>query len=747
MAITRRKFMTVVGGSAAGAVVFQACGVPADELLVQAPVEMPEDLVTGLDNWYATMCRQCSTSEGIVVRVMEGRAKKVEGNVDYPINQGSHSARCEAGLQALYHPDRIRGPLVRVGDRGAGHFREISWDDAIGRLAEQLQGLQDSGKASSVVMATDPIGGHLGGVVERFVSRYGGRHMGYEPMERTPVRRAIKHVFGQDTMPDFDIENANTVLSFGADFLNTWGSPVRYARGYGEFRQGDRERGDFIHVESRFSMTAANADQWVYVNPGAEGLLALSIAQVIVSEGLGDAGAARALTANFDLGAFAPANVAGATGVTAEKIHDVAVRFAEHGPSVAIGGGSAGAHTNGFANLVAIYSLNHLVANVNRPGGVIFNPAPPFKDVPVTAGVASFGDWHRLSEEMTAGGVQALMVRDADLWHGLPRATGFHKASFNVPLIVSFSGLMDDMTSMSDLVLPQHNYLEDWGTDVPDSGPGYQTVGFQQPVVRPFFEARGSQLGTRPFGDILLAVSQGMELDLGLPGDTFQDVVKNGARTLFDENRGSVKAATFEGFWNGVLQRGGWWDTSAKESRVPVPSPLVEVSPAEFGDGEFHLMPFATTGIGDGRGAALPWMQATPDPITTATWQTWVEINMHTAEELDISEGDVIRLTSAAGSIEALAYPHPGVPPNVLAVPVGQGHIAGGRYAKDRGANVYSILEASSDPSTGALAWAATKVNIIKTGGWTRVPKFENTVSEPPRDDGRLVIKITPVDS
>ncbi|PKB62095.1 MAG: hypothetical protein BZY79_00440 [SAR202 cluster bacterium Casp-Chloro-G4] len=747
--MTRRQFMTYVGGSAAGAVVFQACGVPADELLVQAPVEMPEDLVTGLDNWYATLCRQCSTSEGIVVRVMEGRAKKVEGNIDYPINQGSHSARCEAGLQALYHPDRIRGPMVRVGERGSGQFREISWEDALGRLTEQLQNIQNDGNQSSVVMATDPVGGHLGGVVERFVSKYGGRHMGYEPMERTTVRRAIKHVFGQDTMPDFDIENSNVVLSFGADFLNTWGSPVRHARGYGEFRQGDRERGDFIHVDSRFSMTAANADKWVFVNPGTEGLLALSIAQVIIDEGLGDAAAAQALTNNgrFNLGAFAPDNVAGATGVSAERIHEVAVQFASHGPSVAIGGGSAGAHTNGFANLVAIYSLNQLVGSVNKPGGVILNPTSPFKDVPVTAGVDSFADWHRLAEEMRNGGVQVLMVRDADLFHGLPQATGFKGASFNVPLIVSFSGFIDDTTAMSDLVLPQHNSLEDWGSDIPDAGPGYQTVGFQQPVVRPFFEHRGEHLGTRNFGDTLMAVALGLEMDLELPGDTFQDVLKDGARQLFEENRGSVKAVTFEGFWNGLLQRGGWWDDSKKETHVFAASPLVEVPQASFSNRDFYLMPFATTGIGDGRGAALPWMQATPDPITSATWQTWVEINMHTAEELGISEGDVVRITSDAGSIEALAYPHPGVSPNVVAVPVGQGHIAGGRYAKDRGSNVYSILDASSDSTTGALAWAATKVDIVKTGEWKRVPKLENTVTEPPRDDERLIIEITPLDS
>ena len=125
---------------------------------------MPEDMVSGRDNWYATLCRECGTSEGVVVRVMEGRAKKIEGNVDYPVNVGKHSARCEASLQALYNPDRIRGPLVRAGERGAGQFEEISWTDAIGRLSFHLQNLQTQRKQTSVVLATSPLGGHAGAV-------------------------------------------------------------------------------------------------------------------------------------------------------------------------------------------------------------------------------------------------------------------------------------------------------------------------------------------------------------------------------------------------------------------------------------------------------------------------------------------------------------------------------------------------------------------------------------------------------
>ncbi len=747
MALTRRQFLTLAGGSAAGAILFQACGVPEDELLVQAPVEMPEDLVTGRDNWYATISHQSGEGVGIVVRVMEGRAKKIEGNVDYPVNTGAHSARCEAGLQALYHPDRIRGPMVRAGERGAKQFREISWEDAISRLSFALENIASEGGQSSVVMATDPINAHMDMVVDAFASAYGARRITYDPLEQTTVKAAVKQVFGQDMMPDLDIGNAGAVLSFGADFLNTWMSPVRYGRGYGEFRDDEHDRGTFIHVDSRFSMSGANADTWVYVKPGMEGVLALSIAQVIIADGLADAGAADALTAGFDINAYAPEAVASRTGVSAEKIRKVAHDFAEHKPAVAFGGGSAAAHTNGMFNLAAIYSLNYLVGSVQHEGGIVFNPGAAIRGLSAAKSGSPFSEWHRLADEMNRGEIQMLMVRGADPVYGLPDAVGFERAAYNVPYIVSFSDTWDDTTAVADLVLPQHNFLEDWGSDVPDPAPGYQVVGFQQPVVRPFFEPRGEQLGTRNFADVLMATAQGLELELGLPGETYREILQDGAMKLYESGSGSVKAANFYGFWNGVLQRGGWWDTSARASGgAPTPPILMDAAEPSFTEGEFHLIPFETTGLGNGSGAALPWMQATPDPLSTAVWQTWVEINHRVAEERGISEGDVISIESQYGRIEALAYPSPAVPPDTVCVPFGQGHASGGRYAERRGANVYSILAPNIDGETGALAWASTKVNISNTGEWIRLPKFENTVTEFPRDEHQHVIKLTPID-
>jgi len=749
MALTRRQFLGMTGGSATAAVLFAACGVPEKELLVQAPFEMPEDLVSGRDAWYATLCRQCATSEGVVIRVMEGRAKKVEGNIDYPLNQGRHSARCEAGLQALYNPDRIRGPLLRAGERGSSQFEEISWTDALGRLTFQLEELQRRRAQKSMVLITNPVGGHLGMVAERFVERFRGRFMPYESIERTNLRAAIKQVFGQDRMPDFDIERANFILSFGADFLNTWVSPVRYARGFGEFRQGDRPRGTMVHVDSRFSMTGANADDRIFVKPGMEGILALSIAHVLIKDGLADTAAAEALTGGDTLEEFAPEAIAQKIGVAAEKVSGLAHAFAGGRPAIALGGGSAAAHTNGLFNLTAIYSLNYLVGSVGQEGGIVFNPASPLDDIPSVPAVTAFGEWQELANDMRSGDVGVMMVRGADPFYGLPASLGFREASYDVPFIFSFSNFMDDTTAMADLVLPEHNYLEDWGSDSPDPGPGYELVGFQQPVVRPFFESRGEHLGTRGFADVLLAIAGELDLELDLPGETFKDILQAGALKLFELKRGSVRAGDFRAFWNGVLQRGGWWDVSARSTgpaATPPKLPQAEeprFDPVSADRFDFHLVPFSSVGISEGQGAHLPWMQATPDPITTATWLTWVEINLKVAERLELREGDVVRLSSTRGSIDVLAYPHPGVPPDVLAIPMGQGHVAGGRYAEGRGANVLSILATLTDEKTGALAWAATRVRLEKLDRWVRLPKFENSGADLPEDDEQLVLQVT----
>ena len=352
MKISRRDFLRLASFTTLGAV---ACNFFDErEFTAQSPVQLPEDLVTGRDNWYATLCRQCPETEGLVVRVIEGRAKKVQGNPRYPTNLGGHSVRCEAGLQALYHPERITGPLVREGPRGSGMYRAVQWDEALDILLRRLQEQPDHGR---VLTVTGPLRGSLAHLTNSFTTAYGGRHMAFQPMEEASYDRVMREVLGQEIIPTFDIKNTRLLLSFGADFLSTWKAPVQFSKGYGHFRQGQgRERGTLVQVDPRFSMTAANADRWVPIDPGMEGSLALSIAHVIISEGLADPARINEMTGGQGaaaLDAYAPNRIALQLGIPplygrepAEVITDLARDFAHHGSrSLAIGGGlSGGSH-------------------------------------------------------------------------------------------------------------------------------------------------------------------------------------------------------------------------------------------------------------------------------------------------------------------------------------------------------------------------------------------------------------------
>ena len=755
MGITRRQFLKWSGASTLGAVIFNGCRIPDEELQIESPVNMPEDLVTGVDNWYATICGQDHESCGVIVRVVEGRAKKIEGNPDYPVNQGKHGVRSEAGLQALYHPDRIAKPLSREGR--SGEFAEISWDEARRKLVDKMNG-SDSNR---FVMITDPLRGHLALVANEFVKANGGKHMTFEPIAEKNLHEAIKSVFGQQRLPDFDIENTNYLLSFGADFLSTWLSPVRYSRAYGEFRQGGHKRGTHVQVDSRFSMTTANADDWVPVKPGGEGVLAMSMIYVILKEGLGSSSAADILTdgGGYEaLNAFDPnsSRVKEATGIDPHRIEGMALAFANpsNQPSLAIGGGSAGAHSSGLFNLIAIYSLNLLVGNVNKAGGVYIVPDSPLEELNQEAVLnmgtgASLEDWQGLSN-----GVDLLMIRGANPVHGLPDESNFGAVINSASFVVTYASFMDETAAMSDLVLPENTYLEEWGDDVPSPGPRYQVVGIQQPVVRPFHAE------ARSFGDDLLALGDDLGLSLGaklgLAGNdnpTLLDLIRKGAEKLFAEGRGSVRAATFDGFWNGVLQRGGWWDMdSTGEASVidvkalPLGKGFPEItSVGPEGQDTYNLVPFLSNSMMDGKLANLPWLQATPDPITSVVWDSWVEINLSTAEAKGIREGDILEVKSSNGTIEAPAYPHPGVPPWSVNMPIGQGHTSLGRYAEGVGSSTISILAPVMDTDTRSLAWAATRVSITNTGRNVDLPKYEGAVLAVQTDPE--VIKITGLDS
>src|SRR3954454_3963931 len=134
--IDRRRFLTVLGTSSAGAVALAGGSNDHVEKLIPYLVQS-EDQVPGVATYYASSCTECASGCGVHVRTREGRAVKLEGNPEHPINQGKLCSRGQAALQGLYNPGRLKGPMARIAD---GKFQEITWDDAIGRLAGKLTG-------------------------------------------------------------------------------------------------------------------------------------------------------------------------------------------------------------------------------------------------------------------------------------------------------------------------------------------------------------------------------------------------------------------------------------------------------------------------------------------------------------------------------------------------------------------------------------------------------------------------------
>src|SRR5215210_3873597 len=223
--IDRRKFLTVLGVSGGGALALSGCSTSKVEKLVPYLVQA-EDQVPGVSTWYSSSCTECSTGCGLHVRTREGRAVKLEGNPEHPVNQGRLCSRGQAALQGLYNPGRLKGPMARGSD---GKLQDITWDDAIGRLAGKLTAA--AGKVAAISGAGR---GTFSDLLADWVGAFGGRVLRYEPFGSEAMRAANRQVFGLDQLASYEFGKARHIVSFGADFLDSWPGAMENQRGFAQ---------------------------------------------------------------------------------------------------------------------------------------------------------------------------------------------------------------------------------------------------------------------------------------------------------------------------------------------------------------------------------------------------------------------------------------------------------------------------------------------------------------------------------
>ncbi len=736
--ITRRQFIQM-SGLTGTAVAVSGCTINLQRHETLEPyVVPPEEALPGENVWYASTCRQCQAGCGIIVRVSNGRARKIEGNPRHPLNKGKLCARGEAGLQVLYNPDRFRN-AVRNEARNApaaaadpfttgGGLKAtaLPWDDVLSQVADRVKAAKPGGVAFLGTAVADSLAAIVGPFVQALGSpppvfydvqgAYGGRGT---------LARLTGQFFGTEpSLPFFDLANSDVVFSFGANLTETWLSPVAYGRAYGAMRGGALgKRGYLVQIEPRMSATAAVADEWVPAAPGTEGLIALAVGKIMIEQGLG------AAKDSFYAGLFSGAdvaNIASLSGISEERLVKLAHTFGKFTRPTAIPGAAVAGQTNSPAAMTAILALNALAGHASDPA-TAFHLTPPAADpMFAMAGASTFADVQTLIASMKAGQVDVLFVYGNPRYE-LPVAAGFAEALRNVPFVVSFSSEVDETTLNANLILPDHTYLESWGYQVVTPPGDRPAISGQQPVVTPLYDTRATT-------DVFLALATrlGGPVKQALPWPNTVEFMKAAMAKLVRKSA-PFDTKNADAVWGGWRQHGGYWPPT--EERLPpkaapgLPAILTVPMPEFDGGPEYPylLYPYLSLALGAGAGASQPWLQETPDPMITGSWDTWVEINPETAKELGVKHDDVVKLTSPHGSISAIVYVYPGIRPDVLAVPLGQGHLVFGRFAQGRGANAASIL-APVTTSDGELAWGATRVKVEKLNRQRVLPRIESNV-------------------
>src|SRR5437867_2023762 len=517
----RRDFFKIVTASGAAAAT-AGCQQATESIL---PLVTPnEQIVPGVASWFATVCRECPAGCGVLAKNREGRIVKLEGNPDHPVNAGALCLRGQAALQGLYHPDRVAGPLVR---EGSGAFKAATWEAAENVVTERIGALRTAGKGRAIALVSQLESGSLGALLDRWTQALGARpRVTLEPFAYESIRAANRSTFNRDAIPYYAFEDAEAVLSFGADFIETWLSNVDYARTFARmhsFRDG--RAGTFIHVEPRQSLTASNADEWIRNTPGTEGLLALAILRVMVDEGMVDRRYGEAV-AGIDLN-----RAADTSGVGLETIKHVSKVFAHAQPGLAVGGGVAVTGSNATESQIAINLLNAAAGNVGKT--VRFGPDSAYGKVTPHAEVAA------LARAMGGGEVEVLVLGPGvNPAFTLPSGLKLADAIRKVPFVVSFSNVPDQTSELAQVVLPDTHWLESWGDYAPREG----VLGLLQPTMAPIRDSR-------PMGDILLHIGRavlGTEAGKGpLPWPTFEQYVK------------AAWEPVVKGALEGALRRGG----------------------------------------------------------------------------------------------------------------------------------------------------------------------------------------------
>ncbi len=670
-AVHRRDFLKL----------FSAAAVASSAACVRRPLEkavpyvdQPVDQGIGLPTYYATTCGECASGCGITVKTSSGLAVKIEGNAEHPLSQGSTCATGQASLQGLFHPDRRTAAGFRNGDR----LSTYAWDDMYEVLAKRISG-------KKVAVFTNGSTGSRNGFYGDVLKKLGGSEADLYTYEANSlyesVSEAHRMVFGTECLPRPDMRMAKVIVGLGADFLDVGTSPVFFAKNFANFHSlRGGELGKFIQFESMMTQTGGKADERYVVPPSSDIVVALLLMKSLIEKGASGQAKeqARRIVANnsaiigsgYDL-----------VGVKKDVFDHVAEELLK-APSLVLAGHSA-FDDNGTMLQVAAALINDMIGAY---GKTLFIDRGWMRSPVRTGDLARF--------MANASNYDVVFFIDTNPVFTIPGSFGFIDIVKKIPMVVSMQSSPVEMDDLAHVVLPINHALESWGDEHPVAG----FWSIRQPVIRAVKDTRQAE-------DIFLWLLAAQKKSL--PYSDYRAYLHEKWRvimTLID-----VKGVDFDTFVKAILRRG----FAGKLETRPMPA-IKDVS------GSFKISPTAATSglrllapldprLGDGRGADKPILQEIGDAMTTIAWDSWVAMNPNTAAKMGFKRNDVLKVETAAGSVNVALYPLPGLHADAVVINRGNGH------GKDSGVVQGGV---GIDPLVlfGSAVDAATKTPLTVAG-------------------------------
>lgn len=674
----------------------------------------------------ATTCAGCGAGCGVIAYVHDGVVMKLSGNPAHPVNEGRLCLVGEAGIYSLYDPERVLAPMKRIGKRGQGHWKEISWDEAAGIVAGRL-------KANKGRLILETRGGSSEDASWEFVRAMGGGSLvshGYAVSANREA--AMTGTFGSPyDVPD--IMNTGYILNFGANPFASDIFGVATVRAITSRKASDSTV-KLVTLDPRLSETAGRSDEWLSIIPGTDGMVALAMAGVIMREGLFDGGFIESRTNTSvrelmsHLSTYTPEAAERISGVKAEDIRRIAVEYARSERAVVLTGGGVSSYGHGMENERAVRLLPAITGKVDRAGCNLMprNAEPSRSDMAPGELYARIASGHIE--------VGAYIVHGCDPAYSSPSPDLLVETltdEARVPFMVSIDTHITDTGEYADLILPATSYLEEYSV-ASAPGPDAETVvRYGRPVVRPVG-------GSMPYMDILAAIARASGKNIG-----FMSSGGYAAKKVLDmpfiSGAGDVAKLEQDGFF--AVKK------HASRSPSPVRGPLNTASgkvdldwkgrgglPSSAGPdrfsyckpGELVLVTYSPVGYREG-------FTENNLLLKELNHANWAFINSRLGKALGIENREEVVLSSSAGRIKVRVMLSPGVNDNTVAIAAGCGHKAYGNIEKGKryesadpftraiwwshdgnGVNPNRVVHLEAARSEDGAGWSLTKVSLLK---------------------------------